>query len=244
MLKDHQDALGHAMLDYLNGIMSYEIVERDDGYIQPEVGAKVYFRTYREWSIIERKASRYIKGRILDVGCGAGRHALYFQEKGHEVLGIDNSPLAIEVCRKRGLKNAEAMSINQISSRLGIFDTILMLGGNFGLFGSLEKAKLLLARFAKITSKTGRIIAISADPYQLEYLKQPNYIELNRERDRMSGQLRVRGRYKTYITPWFDFLLVSKDEMTHILDGTAWRIQKFIDSGSARYTAVIHKRKS
>ena len=58
MLKEHQDALGRGMLDYLNGIMSYEITERDDGYIQPEVGPKAYFRTYGEWSIIERNVSR------------------------------------------------------------------------------------------------------------------------------------------------------------------------------------------
>ena len=89
MLKDHQDALGHALFDYLNGISSYEITERDDGFIQSEIGPKGYFRPYSEWSSIEKKASKLVKGRILDVGCGAGRHALYFQEKEYEVLGID-----------------------------------------------------------------------------------------------------------------------------------------------------------
>jgi 2-polyprenyl-3-methyl-5-hydroxy-6-metoxy-1,4-benzoquinol methylase len=39
---------------------------------------------------------QFVKGRVLDVGCGAGRHSLYLQEKGFDVLGTDISPLASE----------------------------------------------------------------------------------------------------------------------------------------------------
>jgi 2-polyprenyl-3-methyl-5-hydroxy-6-metoxy-1,4-benzoquinol methylase len=52
-----------------------------------------------------------VKGRVLDIGVGAGRHSLYLQEKGFNVLGIDVSPLILEVCRKRGLKKSKLMQI-------------------------------------------------------------------------------------------------------------------------------------
>lgn len=141
MLTDKQDALGHRFYDYLKtGEGQGEVIERDDGHVDVD-NLKVYFSEYRDWAPAERKAMRYARGRVLDIGCGAGRHSLYLQGKGLDVLGIDNSPLAIEVCKLRGLKNAQVVPINQIDSRLGILDTVLMLGNNFGLFGSFENAK-------------------------------------------------------------------------------------------------------
>ena len=74
-------------------------------------------------------------------------------------MGIDNSPLAIEVCKQRGLRNAEILSIRQIGPKLGIFDTVIMMGNNFGLFGSCEGARYLLKKLSRITSERGRIIA-------------------------------------------------------------------------------------
>jgi SAM-dependent methyltransferase len=101
-------------------------------------GARRWSRATRDrpplWPTRHRQAIRYAQGRVLDVGCGAGRHALYLQRKGLDVLGIDTSPLAVAVCRRRGLKNVRLMSVNQIGPGLGTFSTVLMLGNNFGLF--------------------------------------------------------------------------------------------------------------
>lgn len=57
----------------------------------------------------------------------------------------------------------------------------------------------------------------------------------------MSGQLRLRVRYKKYATPWFDYLLVSKDEMQNVLDGTGWQVKSFLDSDDPMYVAIIEK---
>ena len=35
-----------------------------------------------------------ITGSVLDIGCGTGEHALFFAAEGHEVWGIDSTPLA------------------------------------------------------------------------------------------------------------------------------------------------------
>ena len=185
---------------------------------------------------------RHARGRVLDIGCGAGRHSLYLKEQGFDVLGIDNSPLAIEVCRSRGLSNAHVLSITQITPQLGAFGTIPMLGNNFGLFGSFTRAKWLLRRFHRITSGEARIIAESRDPYETESLEHLEYHEFNRQRGRMPGQLRIRVRYKKYATPWFDYLLVSKDEMGRILEDTGWEAREFIDGETPGvYIAIIER---
>ncbi|MHC4562684.1 MAG: hypothetical protein ACYS8X_07940 [Planctomycetota bacterium] len=57
----------------------------------------------------------------------------------------------------------------------------------------------------------------------------------------MSGQLRLRIRYKTYETPYHDYLLVSRDEMAGIVTGTGWRIAQTVDSPGAGYIAVLEK---
>ena len=245
MLKDHQDAFGHELYDYFmsneEGQDIFEIGERDDGHIAVSAATAGYFREYKDWVPHMRKAMRYAKGRILDIGCGAGRHSLYLQGKGLNVLGIDNSPLAVEVCRLRGLRNAEVKSIDQIDSGLGVFDTILMLGNNFGLFGSFEGARRLLKRFSRITSKNGRIIAETNDVYKTDLPEHLSYHEFNRQRGRMAGQIRLKIRYKKYATPWFDYLMVPKEEMERILDGTDWRVNKYLESDGSVYIAIMDK---
>jgi len=247
MLTDKQDAFGHEMYDCLTNEKRrnyiIEIVERDDGNIETTGGPARYLDDYEKWPLYYKKAIRYARGRVLDIGCGAGRHAFYLQGKGVDVVGIDNSPLAIKTCQQRGIKNVQVLSINQVNSKLGIFDTILLMGGNFGLFGSFEGAKRLLKKLYRITSLQGRIIADTLDIYKTDNPDHLSYHEFNRKRGRMGGQVRMRVRYKKYATPWFDYLMVSKDEMENILDGTGWKVAKYIDSEGPAYIAIIEKKK-
>ncbi|MFQ6009369.1 MAG: class I SAM-dependent methyltransferase [Candidatus Zixiibacteriota bacterium] len=244
MLKDYQDAYGHQVYDYLNGKGSYEIVERDDGFIDVSGGAKNYLAEYKDWPLHQRQAIRYARRRVLDIGSGPGRVLLYLQHKGFDVMGIDISPLAVEVCKRRGIQNVKTLSITQVSSKLGIFDTIVMYGNNFGLFGSRNRARRLLKRFHKITSEKARIIAETLDPYRTSVPEHLQYHKFNRKRGRMCGQVRIRVRYKKYVTPWFDYLFVSEKEMTDILKGTGWQITRIFSSRkSPAYVAVIEKTK-
>jgi hypothetical protein len=139
-------------------------------------------------------------------------------------LGIDASPLAIKVATERGLVKAQVLKATQISSRFGRFDTILMMGSNFGLFGNMKRARWLLRKMRNMTSPDARIIA-----------------ELNRERGKFSCQLKIRVRYECYISDWFEYLRVSRDEMTMILEGTGWQISRFIPETGGIYVGVIEK---
>lgn len=242
MLKSAEDAFGHAFMDCWEGRSDGAVtIDRDDGLSEIGCEAAAYFKPFDEWSPHQRKSLDHATGRVLDIGCGAGRHALYLQEKGCRVVGIDESPLAIHVCRLRGLADARELSVTEISSRLGRFDTVLMLGNNFGLFGTVKRARWLLRRLHGMTSPEARVIAETVDPYAGANPIHLAYHERNRRRGRPGGQVRIRARYGEYKTRWFDLLLVSRDEMTELLDGTGWQASEFVDSGGPVYIAVLTK---
>lgn len=245
MLKKAEDAFGRQLLAQYEGRAGTdaEIIEREDGFIATGSHPGLYFSEYKDWSRAERQALRHAAGRVLDVGCGAGRHALYLQSKGLDVTGIDLSPGAVRVCRMRGVKRVLVRSLGDVDKFApASFDTVLMLGNNFGLFGSRAGARRALRKLDRVTTDAARIVAQSLDPYATDNAEHLAYHRRNRLRGRMGGQIRMRVRYGRTKGHWFDYLLVSRREMEGLLEGTAWRVEKFIDAEGPAYAAVIVKR--
>ena len=239
-LKPEEDAFGQALCAAYEKDEVFEVVERDDGFVDA-MKTRGYFSDYESWSPIEQQAMQFVRGRVLDVGCGAGRHSLYLQKKGFDVFGIDISPLAIKVCKLRGLKKSRAIAIEAANFKPDSFDTIIIMGNNFGLFGSFEKARRLLKRFYRMTSEGALIITSSRDPYKTDNPAHLQYHKLNKAIGRMSGQVRIRIRYESYIGKWFDYLMVSGEEMEQVLLDTRWKVKQFLDSGGPHYMAIIKK---
>jgi SAM-dependent methyltransferase len=241
-LKELEDAYGRLVLDYLESGTGVEIVERDNGFIAASsYGPAAYFAPIRRWLKAERVALRLAEGRVLDVGCGPGRVALELQERGHEVVAIDVSPLAIEVARRRGVRDARKLPVTRVSRELGRFDTFVVFGSNFGLMGSRRRAPWLLRRFRSIASEHARILATSTDPYRTENADHLAYQARNRRRGRMGGQLRIRIRHGSYKTPFFDYLLASPEEMAELVEGTGWELTRVIDEGEHVYVGVLER---
>jgi SAM-dependent methyltransferase len=241
-LNEREDAFGRLLVAFLEGDpRATEIVERDDGFIQAGLGPAVYFEPFRRWPAHQRRAMRLVRGRVLDVGAGAGRVALHLQERGHDVVAIDISPLAVNVCRQRGVRDARVLPFERVDETLGHFDTVVMFGNNFGLFGGASKANRMLRRLHRLTSDGGRIVAESRDVYDTEDPEALAYHERNRRRGRMAGQLRLRIRYRAFATPWFDYLIVSPEEMDELVAGTGWHVARVLDREGGLYAAVIEK---
>lgn len=243
-MTDLSDAYGRLILDYYESEpgAGAEIIERDDGFIMANgAGAAYYFAPFRRWPKAQRQAMRQVRGRVLDVGSGAGRVALHLQERGHEVVGIDTSPLAIDVARRRGARDVRELSVTRVGPQLGRFDTIVMFGNNFGLMGSRTRAPWLLRRFKSITDVGARIVAESVNPYTTDNPDHLAYHERNRRRGRMPGHLRIRVVYGHHRSAWFDYLLASPEEMAELAKGTGWKLSRVIDEGEHVYVGIFER---
>src|SRR3989338_8451904 len=118
-------------------------ITNDVGYTESE-SLQRYFINYNKFPSIEKKALKFSKGKILDVGCGAGRHVIYLQNKKFDITGIDSSKLAIKVCKERGCKKVIVGDILKFKNKT--FDTFLLLGNNIGIGGNLNGVKKLLKK--------------------------------------------------------------------------------------------------
>jgi SAM-dependent methyltransferase len=240
-----EDAYGEAIRAHHAGEESFEIVERDDGYIGPPGDPELYFSMSDEWTPRERAAMDRAEGRVLDVGCGAGRHALYLQEQGHEVVGIDTSPGAVAVSRDRGVDARECDVADVRELEAGTFDTVVMGGNNFGLVGTRATAPGILGGLAAVTSDEACLLAETRDVHATEDPDHLAYYELNGERGRLPGALRIRVRFDRHATPWFDYLMVSPAEMHDVVEPTPWHVAEIIEPNefdtSGQYYAALRR---
>jgi hypothetical protein len=112
-----------------------------------------------------------------------------------------------------------------------------MYGNNFGLFGGEAQARRLLRRLQPLPL---RIVASTINPYQTREAAHLAYHARNRSRGRMAGQLRLRVRYREFASPWFDYLLVSPEELQTLVAGTGWRVHRIIE-GEPVYVVVLDR---
>jgi SAM-dependent methyltransferase len=239
VLRPEQDAFGRLLVDLVAGQRVVEIVERDDGCVFAG-DARYYLAPFRKWWPQERRAMRFVRGRVLDLGCGAGRVGLHLQNRGLEVVGVDVSPLAVEVARKRGATDARVGTVTTALKRGELFDTILLLGNNLGLLEGERQARRLLRGFGRLATDEGRILAGSFDPYEGASELARRYHARNRERGKLGGVERLRVRYRQYATPWYDVLFASREELTQLAVGTGWSVVRFVDNGSG-YVALLER---
>jgi len=240
------DAFGESLIayycrDYFCGERTRYIVRRDDGLCESQ-NVGVYFDEYPAWQDFEKEIIDYTQGRVLDLGAGAGRHTLYLQLKSHEVHAVDISEGALLVMKKRGVKNLWAMDLRKLEFPENHFDSVLMLFNNFGLAGGLKETRDLLEVLYKISTKKGRIIATTRDPYQTEKPEHLVYHERNRKAGRPPGLIRIRIEYQEKIGDWFDLLMVSPCELKELLIGTGWMIAEGAPGPNGMYGVVLEKR--
>ncbi|WP_412984231.1 class I SAM-dependent methyltransferase [Pontimicrobium sp. IMCC45349] len=186
-----KDVFGKAILDYQQGNYTEDIttatsISEDDVLPLPYL-----FRGYAEMPKIEQKALQLAKGKVLDVGCGAGSHSLYLQNKGLNIKSIDVSPNAIKACQLRGIKNAHVLDIQ---NETDTFDTILMLMNGSGFFQSLEQTPHVLHHLKGLLNEGGQILIDSSDiKYMYEDEDGGYWIDANSE---YYGELEYHVTYK------------------------------------------------
>lgn len=163
-----KDLFGKALLDYQNGNYTEDIITSTSISDEDILPLPYLFRSYNEMPKLEQKALDLAHGNILDVGCGAGSHSLYLQEKGYKVKAIDISKGAIEVCKQRGICNSE---VKNILDETETFDTILLLMNGTGVFEDLANTLRHLNHLKHLLKHNGQILIDSSD---IKYMYDPD----------------------------------------------------------------------
>lgn len=157
-----KDLFGRAILDYQTKNAPEDLLTETSISDEDEMSVAYLFRDYNTMPKIEQKALQHAKGKVLDVGCGAGSHSLYLQnERGLEVTAIDISAKAIEACKLRGVKDARTVNILDIENEK--FDTILLLMNGTGIAGRLKKISVFLQKLKALLNEGGQILIDSSD---------------------------------------------------------------------------------
>ena len=202
-LSPNNDPMGAAIRDYQNNGKASRLRVLSSMFDEDEMPVAHLFRTFNQMPRLEQKALSMAKGRVLDIGAGAGCHALALQERGLEVKAIDISPLSCEVMEERGVKDAEC--VNLFNPQLqGKYDTLLLLMNGTGIAGKLNRLSMLLNRLKELLAEGGQILIDSSDlKYIYENEDGSMDIDLNAP---YYGEVDYQMQYKNIKGEPFDWL--------------------------------------
>ena len=164
-----KDPLGQALLDYHSGKELLPLIAHCDIADDDEIPIAQFFRTHTQMPQLEQAALQYCRGKILDIGAGAGSHSLILQAMGLEVTAMDISPGAVAVMRGRGLKRVFHADI--FNWKAAPFDTLLLMMNGIGLVGDLKGLDIFLLKAQGLIATDGQILLDSSDLSYL-YAKQ------------------------------------------------------------------------
>ena len=158
-----KDLFGKAILDYQTNNLPEDIITETSISEADEMPLSYLFRTYDEMPKLEQKALELAKGKVLDIGCGAGSHSLVLQnDRNLEVTAIDISENAVKACQLRGLKNVIVQDILDLDVTIK-FDTILLLMNGTGIFETLKETGNYLQKLKSLLNENGQILIDSSD---------------------------------------------------------------------------------
>lgn len=247
------DAFGHALLAHLDAPDNrvgdtptrwvdpgpgWHVIERDDGAVEANPAA-IYFSRPEDWPVdLDRRVLELARGRVLDVGAGAGRFALPLLDAGHEVVALDVSPGAVEVCRRRGIGTTHVGTVFDLPAGVGPFDTFVLAGNNLGLLESVDHAPRFLGALRGLAADGARILGTGLDPFETTEPRHLAYHERNRRRGRLPGQLRLRVRHLDVATEWWEYLLQRPSDLEAMAGGTGWEVAD-VETEGALYLATL-----
>lgn len=226
---EKKDIFGNALWDYHQSPGDQELITWTSLTEEDPVPISYYFRTFDQMPLLEQKALEITYGKVLDVGCGAGSHSLFLQNKRNlSVTGLDNSPLAIKITAERGLLHTVQQSIFDFHQ--DNFDTILLMMNGPGVCGNLERLQLLLEKLKSLLNPKGQVLLDSSDLIYLfdETPEGEKIIPANHYYGELEYGLLYKNNTQTFPWLYIDYDLLSYTarqvgfETTLVLEGDNW----------------------
>lgn len=221
-----EDAFGRMVWDYHRGRYDGSGVYRSYAGESRDGHPEWYFG--ERWSdTVERGLARVRKraGRVLDLGCGAGKHATYLQRQGVAVVGCDPSPWAVRTARARGLDAATVADLRALPFDDGVFDIVMVLGTQLGVVRTVWGLREALGAFARVTPPEGRIVADVTHPSRyVADVEAGDRLDETTHVDHSAGiaRRRMRTEYRDIVGPWVDLLMLEPAALRragpHMLD--------------------------
>ncbi|MBN4048461.1 class I SAM-dependent methyltransferase [Flavobacteriaceae bacterium AH-315-O20] len=199
------DIFGKALIDFQNNNFTENITTYSSVAGKDMMELSWLFRTFHEMPLIEQTALQLCKGSILDIGCGAGSHTLFLQDKGFKIKAIDISEGAIKTCNLRGVENAFLQDIMQLKNEK--FDTIIALMNGTGLCGKIDNLENLLKHLKSLLTHNGQILIDSSD---IIYMFEDDFGDISiPENQNYYGEVVFEFKYKNEFSKKFDWLFID-----------------------------------
>lgn len=235
------DAFGRAIRDRYRNEQDEPLVQRDGDEVQHHPIEEFYFDEFDPESDQGRWLESWLDGPLLDVGAGAGRDALYFQER-YETVAVDVSEPLVELMDERGVVDARRVDMFDLRGAFerDRFRSLLMVGTQLGLVGSMRRLRKLLGELAYVTDPGGAAVVDNYHP------DREGTRDLIGYRDDPTPGLAYRIQsfeYEEQTDPPLLFLLFSPDRLREACVGTGWKVAdvRYTD-GSHHYQAALEKR--
>lgn len=232
------DALGEALKDYwFNKVTDGEILIQSDIIDDDVMPVHLFFRKYETMPELEQQALNLAKGKVLDIGAGAGCHATYLTKKGIETIGLDISEGACQVMKDQGLDYLYGNLFELPPSPT--FNTILLLMNGIGICGTLSKLANLLNVLEKWLAPGGKIIFDSSD---VSYLYQDedgsSWINLNQA---YMGDFMFSMSYQNKKSNDFEWTYIDFDSVKKVATENGWQIALIQEGPHYDYLAALSK---
>lgn len=207
------DAYGKGLLSYLNGNKKTKYTVMSDVAATERWPISLFFRDYEEMPPLEKIALNACSGRVLDIGAGAGSHALWLQNRGIDVTALDLSEGATEAMRRRGVKQIIKNDFFHYDTDQP-YDTLLLLMNGIGIVERVERLPLFFEKAAGLLKKGGKVIVDSSDLLYL-YCNEDGEITLDLNGD-YYGELSYRMDFAKYQGEWFKWLFVDQTTLSDV----------------------------
>lgn len=214
------DLHGAALLDCYRGDRAATLVCHQDG-ARDDVPAAFWLRD--EPDLLETMALNLCRGRVLDLGAGAGLHALELQRRGLEVTAIDISPACVAIMKDRGVCDARTADLFSFAG--GPFDTIVSLCNGLDKVGRLRDLPAFFDRMRTLLAPGGMLLADSFDVRVGASPERLANMAVKALEGRYFGESDLRFEYRERVTDLFSVLHVDFDTLTAAAEKAGWESQ-------------------